>query len=107
MNIEIKKGVKDYLDKRNVREIHVEMANRGGCCSGPVYIPVVKLGKPTYDNSYEPFEQDEVLLYLPKKVINGDTKKVSIKVRNIFGNKSLSVGGILGYKEGGYKKKKF
>jgi len=82
------------------------MANRGGCCSGPVYIPVVKLGKPTYSNMYAPFEKDEMTLYLPKKVINQETENVTIKLRSFLGRKSLAVNGILAYKEKTWDKDK-
>lgn len=107
MNIEIKKNAKDYLVQQNVQEIYIHMANQGGCCSGPIYVPVVKLGKPTYGNMYDLFMQNDISCYLPKKMLNEKTPDITIKLRNVLGRKSLSVKGLLAYKEDGYKKKKF
>jgi len=83
------------------------MENRGGCCSGPIFIPVVKLGKPEYQNSYDCFEKDGIMCYIPKKIQGEGTEKVTIKLRNVLGRKSLAVDGILAYKKGGYGKKEF
>ena len=83
------------------------MDNRGGCCSGPIYVPVVKLGKPTYDAMYDRFMQNDITCYLPKKMLNEETPKITIKLRSFLGRKSLAVSGLLAYKEDGYKKKKF
>jgi len=83
------------------------MANSGGCCSGPIFIPVVKLGKPDYMASYETFEKDGITYYIPKRTVDGDVDNVTIKLRNILGKKSLVVEGILAYKKGGYGKKEF
>lgn len=99
MDIEIKRGVKEYLKEKNLHDIYIEMVNRGGCCSGPVYVPVVKLGKPSYDNSYDLFVKDEISIYFPKKMNNEEIQNVIIKLRNILGFKSLVVNGILAYKE--------
>lgn len=82
------------------------MDNRGGCCSGPIYVPIVKLGKPTYFSMYDRFEQNDIACYLPKKMLNEETPDITIKLRNFLGRKSLSVSGLLAYKEDGYKKKK-
>nr|WP_320026133.1 CC/Se motif family (seleno)protein [uncultured Acetobacterium sp.] len=106
INIEIKQNVKDYLNHQNVQDIYIEMDNRGGCCSGPIYVPTVKLGKPTYDAMYDRFEQNDIACYLPKKMLNEETPDITIKLRNFLGRKSLSVNGLLAYKEDGYKKKK-
>jgi len=75
------------------------MDNMGGCCSGPVFVPVVKLGKPTDSSIYELFIKDEITVYFPKKMISEETEKITIKLRNILGRKSLIVNGILAYKE--------
>lgn len=83
------------------------MVNRGGCCSGPVFVPTVKLGKPDSSDIYEPFIKDEIAVYIPKKVINEENKNVTIKLRNILGYKSLVVNGILAYKEKNWQKKKY
>lgn len=107
MNIEIKQGVKEYLNKRNVQDIYIEMDNRGGCCSGPVYVPVVKVGKPSYINMYDFFIKDEITVYVPKKMNNEETKDITIKLRNILGYKSLIVNGVLAYKEKNWEKKKY
>ncbi len=107
MNIEIKHGVKEYLNQKNVQDIYVEMDNRGGCCSGPIFVPVVKLGKPDYTNMYEPFVKDEITFYVPKKRSNEETENITIKLRNILGYKSLIVNGILAYKQKTWEKKKY
>ncbi len=107
MNIEIKRGVKEYLSEKNVQDIYIEMANRGGCCSGPIFIPVVKLGKPYYDKGYDFFIKDEITVYIPKNGNNEKTEDVIIKLRNILGRKSLLVKGILAYKQKTYRKKEF
>ncbi|WP_279235177.1 CC/Se motif family (seleno)protein [Acetobacterium paludosum] len=95
----MKKGVESYLYQRNAKEIYIEMTNRGGCCSGPVYLPVVKLGKPDCENMYDLIMKDNIACYLPRKAINNETKQVTIKLHNILGRKSLAVTGILAYKE--------
>ncbi len=107
MNIEIKHGVKEYLNQQNVQDIYIEMDNRGGCCSGPVFVPVVKLGKPDYINTYDIFVIEQITVYLPKKINNEETKNITIKLRNILGYKSLIVNGILAYKEKTWEKKKY
>jgi|GEM_PF-1049525 len=107
MKIEIKTGVKEYLYQKNVQDIYVEMDNKGGCCTGPVFVPEVKLGKPEYVNMYDSFVKEDITVYLPKKALNGDTENVSIKLRNILGRKSLIVNGILAYKEEHWGKKKY
>jgi hypothetical protein len=107
MNIEIKHGVKKYLYQKNVQDIYIEMANRGGCCSGPVFVPVVKLGKPAYSNMYDLFVKDEITFYFPKKMNNEETENITIKLRNILGYKSLIVNGILAYKQKTWEKKKY
>jgi hypothetical protein len=90
-----------------VQDVYIDMDNRGGCCSGPIFIPVVKLGKPEYQNSYDSFEKDEIICHIPKKIQGEGTEKVTIKLRNVLGRKSLAVDGILAYKKGGYGKKEF
>jgi hypothetical protein len=107
MNVEIKHGVKEYLYQKGARDIYIEMDNKGGCCTGPVFIPEVKIGKPVYENMYDPFVNDEITVYLPKKMLNEDTANVTIKLRNILGRKSLTVNGILAYKEEDWGKKKY
>lgn len=107
INIEIKNGVKEYLNQKNIKDIYIEMDNRGGCCSGPVFVPIVKLGKPEYINSYDIFVKDEITVYFPKKMNNGETENVTIKLRNILGYKSLIVTGVLAYKEKTWEKKKY
>lgn len=106
MNIEIKRGVKEYLNQKNVHDIYIEMDNRGGCCSGPVFVPVVKLGKPTYMNMYDFLVKDDITFYFPKKMNNEETEKITIKLRNILGYKSLVVDGLLAYKEKTWEKEK-
>lgn len=83
------------------------MDNRGGCCSGPVFVPTVKLGKPSYINTYDLFVKDEITIYFPKKMSNEETKNITIKLRNILGYKSLIVTGVLAYKEKTWEKKKY
>jgi hypothetical protein len=107
MNIEIKEGAKKYLNKNNIQDIYIEMDNRGGCCSGPVYVPVVKLGKPSYIDIYDSFIKDEITVYIPKKINNEEIKDITIKLRNILGHKSLIVNGVLAYKEKNWEKKKY
>lgn len=107
MNIEIKPGVKEYLFQQNVQDIYIEMGNRGGCCTGPVFVPEVKLGKPVYDNMYDAFAKGEIIVYLPKKMLNEETKNITIKLRNILGRKSLIVNGILAYKVEDWGRKKY
>lgn len=107
INIEIKKGVKEYLYQRNLNEIYIEMDNRGGCCSGPVFIPIVKLGKPDSSEIYDHFVKDEITVYLPKTINNEETNNITIKLRNILGCKSLIVNGILAYKQKTWQKKKY
>ncbi|MBW9155226.1 CC/Se motif family (seleno)protein [Clostridium tagluense] len=107
MNIEIKHGVKKYLYEKNVQDVYIEMENRGGCCSGPVFVPVVKLGKPSYITMYDLFVKDEFTFYLPKKMSNEETENITIKLRNILGYKSLIVNGILAYKQKTWEKKKY
>lgn len=107
MNIEIKNGVKEYLKKNNVKDIYIGMDNRGGCCSGPVFVPVIKLGRPEDISLYETFVKDEITVYVPKKVSNEEAENITIKLRNILGFKSLVVTGILAYKEQNWKKKKY
>lgn len=99
MNIEIKNGVKEFLNQRNYKDVYIEMEDRGGCCSGPVFVPVVKLGKPDYSNLYDLLVKDEITFYFPKKMSNKDTENITIKLRNILGYKSLIVNGILAYQE--------
>lgn len=107
MNIEIKRGVKEYLSEKNIQDIYIEMVNRGGCCSGPVFIPVVKLGKPSYEKGYDFWVKDKITLFLPKNVSNEKPENIIIKLRNILGHKSLLVNGILAYKQKTYEKKKY
>lgn len=107
INIEIKKGVKEYLNQKNVKDIYIDMVNRGGCCSGPIFVPVAKLGKPDDGDIYESFIKDEITIYVPKKIINEENKNVIIKLRNVLGIKSLIVNGILAYKEKTWEKKKY
>jgi hypothetical protein len=83
------------------------MENRGGCCSGPIYVPVVKIGKPEYTSSFDSFEKAGITCYIPKKAMSGKIENVTIKLRNVLGRKSLTVDGILAYKKGGYGKKEF
>lgn len=83
------------------------MENRGGCCSGPVFVPVAKLGKPTHADIYENFMKDKITVYFPKKMINEENKDLTIKLRNILGYKSLTVTGVLAYKEKTWEKKKY
>jgi hypothetical protein len=107
INIEIKSGVKKYLNEKNLKDIYIEMDNRGGCCSGPVFVPTVKLGKPEGSDLYDIFEVDGITVYFPKKMDNEETNNITIKLRNILGHKSLVVNGILAYKENAWKKKKY
>jgi len=107
INIEIKNNVKEYLNQKNIQDIHIEMENRGGCCSGPVYIPVVKLGKPDFGNTYDLYMQDKIAFYLPKNVKKEEVKKITIKLKNFLGRKSLSVNGLLAYKESTWTGKKY
>ena len=90
-----------------MQDIYVDMDNRGGCCSGPVFVPVVKLGKPVFNNEYDSFEVDGIIIYVPKKFVSDDAGNITIKLRSILGQKSLIVNGILAYKEHEYGKKKF
>jgi hypothetical protein len=83
------------------------MENRGGCCSGPIFVPVVKIGKPEYISSFDSFEKDGITCHIPKKAMSGEIENVTIKLRNVLGRKSLAVDGILAYKKGGYGKKEF
>lgn len=107
MNIEIKQAVQKYLSEKNIRDIYVEMDNRGGCCSGPVYVPVVKLGKPDYIDIYNSFLKDEITVYVPKKMNIEEVKNITIRLRNILGYKSLIVDGLLAYKEKNWERKKY
>lgn len=107
MNIEFNQAVKEYLNQKNVQDIYIEMDNRGGCCSGPVFVPVVKLGKPDDIDIYETFVKDEITVYIPKKMDNEENQNVTIKLRNILGHKSLIVHGVLAYKEKNWGKKKY
>lgn len=107
MNIEIKQAVQKYLSEKNIRDIYIEMDNRGGCCSGPVYVPVVKLGKPDYMDMYDYFNKDEITIYVPKKMNNEEVKDITIRLRNILGHKSLIVDGLLAYKEKNWQRKKY
>jgi len=79
----------------------------GGCCSGPVYVPVVKLGKPNDSSMYEIFVKDDITIYFPKKMINEETENIIIKTRNVLGRKSLIVNGILAYKQKTWGPKKY
>jgi len=106
MNIEIKHGVKEFLIQKKIQDVYIEMENRGGCCSGPVFVPVVKLGKPDYSNMYELLVKDEITCYFPKKMSNKETEKITIKLRNILGYKSLIVNGLLAYKEKTWEREK-
>ena len=54
-----------------------------------------------------PFVKDEITIYLPKKALNEGTENVTIKLRNILGQKSLVVNGILAYNEEHWGKKKY
>lgn len=83
------------------------MDNRGGCCSGPVFVPTVKLGKPASSDIYDLFVKDEITIYFPKKMSNEESKNITIKLRNILGYKSLIVNGVLAYKEKTWEKKKY
>ncbi len=107
MKIELKSGVKDYLYQRSTDAIYIEMDNKGGCCSGPVYVPEVKLGVPEYINMYEPFMQDDITVYLPKAALTEETKDITIKLKNFLGQKSLQATGILAYKQKHYGNNKF
>ncbi|WPC39833.1 CC/Se motif family (seleno)protein [Clostridium sp. JS66] len=107
MNIEINRGVKEYLSEKAIQDIYIEMVNRGACCSGNVFIPVVRLGKPSYEERYNFFVKDEITLYVPKNVNNQNIENIIIKVRNILGHKSLLVNGILAYKQKTYERKKY
>ncbi|MGE5627980.1 MAG: CC/Se motif family (seleno)protein [Solirubrobacterales bacterium] len=107
MNIEFKAKVKEYLYDKNTTDIYIEMDNKGGCCSGPVFVPEVRLGVPEYINMYEPFIHEDITVYIPKKVINEETENISIKLRNMLGQKSLVVNGILAYKDKKYGNNKF
>jgi len=83
------------------------MDNRGGCCSGPIFVPVVKLGKPEYTSYYDSYEKEGITCYIPQKARSGEIENVTIKLKNVLGRKSLAVDGILAYKKGGYGKKEF
>lgn len=83
------------------------MDNRGGCCSGPIFVPVVKLGRPESTNSYDAYDIDGITCYIPHKAMCGEIENVTIKLKNVLGRKSLAVDGILAYKKGGYGKKEF
>ena len=106
MNIEIKHGVKEFLNQKDYQDFYIEMEDRGGCCSGPVFVPVVKLGKPDYSNMYDILVKDEITCYFPKKMNNKETENITIKVRNILGFKSLIVIGLLAYKEETWEREK-
>ena len=106
MNIEIKHGVKDFLNQKNFQDVYIEMEDRGGCCTGPVFVPVVKLGKPDYITMFDLLVKDEITFYVPKKMSNKETENISIKLRNILGHKSLIVSGILAYQEKTWEREK-
>lgn len=106
MKITFKPGVREYLNNKNTKNIYIEMDNKGGCCSGPVYVPEVRMGIPKYLSMYDSFTEDEIVVYIPKKVLGEDAKDITIKVRNILGQKSLIVNGILAYKDKVYGNKK-
>ena len=83
------------------------MDNRGGCCSGPVFVPVIRLGEPEESENYEHFVQDGITVYVPKTIMTEENKDVKIKLRNILGHKSLIVNGVLAYKQKTWQKKKY
>jgi len=98
MNIEIQKSAKEYLYKVNVKDIFIALDDRGGCCAGDIYVPIVKLGKPAGIDSYDLILVDDIGFYFPKKINNAENENITIKLRNILGNKSLIVKGLLGFK---------
>ena len=95
------------MEQKSVQDIYIEMENRGGCCSGPVFVPVIKLGKPEDSDLHEKFVKEDIIVHVPKKIINDENKNAIIKLRNILGHKSLVVSGVLAYKEKTWEKKKY
>jgi len=93
MKVKIEEKAKDYIrEKTDSNSIHIRIVRTGGWIG--VYEPLVEMGKPSHEPSYDLYKVDDINIYLilGSKAYNNE---INISLKKFLWFKNLEVEGLI------------